>query len=236
LDISLVGTPSIATGGARTLSFGYGLATNRSVDNHRLVVVVIATRGNSLAAAMPTAGGVTYNGTTMTAAASWNGTSPNDVWSGIYYLTDALLPAGAGSYQVSIMTGSSTQYAQAVVAAAFELTGVDQTSTVDVSTAVGSSSQCSLSAPAASVNTRVAGDFVVDVIAYNESSSTAAAPSTGQTKLLDAAPTSYTTFYGVSGYRNQVSLGAAAMNWSSSKPCSRHAHSVAAFQRASGSG
>jgi hypothetical protein len=237
LDISLVGTPSTgSTANARTLAFNHGLATSRSVDNHRLVVVVIASRGNSLTAASPAASGVTYAGTAMTAASgtTWSGSSPTDVWSGIYLLRDASLPAGANTYQVSITTGSTTQYAQAIVAAAFELTGVDQTTSVDAGRVVGSSSQCSLSAPAASVTTTVEGDFVVDVVAYNESASTAAVAQSGQTKVLDAAPTGYTSFFGVSGYRNRVTLGTAAMNWSSLKPCSRHTHSVAAFRRASG--
>jgi hypothetical protein len=238
LDISLVGTPSTGSIGLqRTLTFGHGLTTDRTTDNHRLVVVVIASRGNSITAASPAPNGVSYNGTTMTAVpgASWGGPNPSDAWTGIYSVKDSGLPAGAGTYTVSITSGGSNDYAQAIVAAAFELTGVDQTTPVNAAAAVGAAPQCSASPPTASLTTTVDADFVVDVVAYNESTSAAAVATSGQSKALDAAPSAYSNFFGVSGYRNRVSpMGLTPMNWSAAKPCSRHAHSVAAFRRASG--
>ncbi len=208
-------TPYSVGNGGTPLTFGHTLKL--SVGNNRLVVVLVSSRGNNEPQAEPDT--VTFAGATMTKATGyWSG---NQAWSGLYYILDAALPAGPGSYSVVITAVGS----MGIVASAVEATGMVQTGTVDTVAAAAYLLSCNTGATIEhSVTLTGTRDLVVDVISTWGAGSGVAL--SGQTELVDAVNVGAT---GIGGYVLQTSAGAKSIGWTV-LGCNNASHSVAAFK------
>jgi hypothetical protein len=196
------------------------LATPRATDNHRAVVVVVASFANST----PTSS-VSYNGAAMTLVPG-SSVFSNNAFAAIYFLKDAALPANAGTspgYGVSVTSSG----AMGIVADVIELRGVDQTQTYDGNAVTHMQTQnCGVAQPSDSItlSTGQQNGFVVDVAGFNGGGGVGTASGV---KILEASSGSA---HGIASYVLPAN-GTVLMTWGG-KNCNNHVHAVAAFRRA----
>ena len=197
----------------------------QTTGERRVVVVMVASDGNNQTGARIS--GVSYmNGATalpLTLAHElWSG---NRVWSGIYWIRDAQLPA-PGNYSVRV-TGSGAEFAK--IASVYELKGVDQTNPVDnVGRAVagGATGNCGTSDPNHSVTTVTNNTWVLSTV--STFGTDAGSVQTGQTQ----------THSSVSGgmgfkasYKPNLPIGSNNIRWNMTN-CNAAAHALVALKPA----
>jgi hypothetical protein len=222
LDIVVV---NASTNGSGTTSMTLHHALATPGGNHRLVLLGVASLGNSASQAAPTS--VTYGSATMQLAhATW---SQNQAWAGIYYIDDATLPVvppGAG-VDVVVM-GASTQMEGDLV----ELKNVEQAIPFNAATRpidgdTGSYNNCSVSVhPDDQLTLSIDGSYLFGVVGYFASSlSTSGTLYPLQTKTT-ATPDPYANQLGIiAGYRGPLAVGAQHLGWSMSG-CNKYGHAL----------
>jgi hypothetical protein len=223
LDISLVNSNASGKvgGGVANLDISHTLAT--SPNNYRVVVALVASQGNSVGDAKPTA--VTYDGASFTLAKEVF--SGNQAWSGIYYIKDANLGAAA-QHQVRITTSTN---AFAKIANIYELKGVDQVNSIDnngAATGGTSSANCASDDPSDALTTVTNRSFLVSTVALFGSDSGGPNAMTGQTQT-------FTTVQGglgfKAGYKAALPIGSTLITWDMTN-CNNASHAIVAFKPA----
>lgn len=147
---------------------------NSGSGNNRLVIIAC------VAEATTDINTPTYNGssTGVTLISQFNG-SGADIRVEVYYVKDADLPAGAGSYTVTY-TGGGTPSAGIAVAA---YTGVDQTTPHDAPV----TDTTDLTSPLAITTTSAVDDLCIDVIGVKDHTGTLTVDG-GQTQRANVGP------------------------------------------------
>ncbi len=211
-NIALVSVSSDGTAGS-ALSFTHYLETGPG--NNRLVVVGVAARGNDAPGAQPSS--VSFGGTEMLFVRG--DYSNNQAWSGLYYLTDELLPTTAPlDYSLDIAGSES-----AVLAYLAELTGVDQGTPIQAS-AGGAFNQCYSDFPTVSISVATQG-WALDVLA-GWGGATTGTEGPGQVSLDEQAANGVSLW---GSRKGPVAGPSTTMTWSGD--CSQSAHSVLSLNR-----
>jgi hypothetical protein len=225
MAIALVGTIQEGQSSAATLTFTDTLST--ASGNNRCVVVVVSNYSSSAGATNTPISSITYDTVAMTEVVQINSSTGSSAHAGIFYILDANLPATAGNYSVVVTTAGSNR----MLAAVYELTGVDQSAPV-IQPGVNYTQQ-----PNGSVTNPidcivapdVANAFIIDVLSSGGALFTATA--TGTTGQTARVQTQYSTAYQIfSSTLAASTTGNYTMEWTLNTTPSRQAQVVASFK------
>lgn len=225
MAIALVGTIQQGQSSAATLTFTDTLAT--ASGSNRCIVVVVSNYSSSNGPVNTPISSMTYNTVAMTEAIQINSSTGSSAHAAIFYILNADLPATAGDYSVVITTAGSNR----ILAAVYELTGVDQAAPV-IQPGVNYTQQPngSVTNP---INCVVAPDiadsFIIDVLSSGGGLYTATA--TGTTGQTERVQTQYSTAYQIfSSTLAASTTGNYTMEWTLNATPDRQAQVVASFK------
>jgi uncharacterized repeat protein (TIGR02543 family) len=217
--------------GSTSLTWSHTLGSGSS----RMIVcgVTLAYSDTAVAAPLATTPAMTFNGLAMTAsvqAPTHAESSTSKIFSQIFYISDASLGSLAGAYTVALSI--PTAVTGGASAGCSSLFGVSQTAPEATATEYSGSST---PAPAATLTTITAGDWVIDALAGGYGSSGSATPNTGQTQLynVQSAAGSKTTAGSNGGeiaggsYELVPTPGSVTVGWAAT--VSRQTYAAAAF-------
>ncbi len=213
LIIEKVNDSTTATGVSNgDLAFTHDLATSRTTNDMRAVLVLVGSDGNT------TPSGVTYAGTPMQNIG--NSYSGNQSWTGIFFLGDTALPATAGTKNVVVEGDSSNSHGH--TARVIELTNVDQSAPFTAAMDQGGNITCdvSLTLTSLSADSWVFSTFAVAGGGYTF---TVTGAQTAYAELEDNGTTT------VTGYTPNVS-GSSTVGWSCASFNLSLAHVAVAIQ------
>jgi hypothetical protein len=225
LQIQLVNASANGFNTASTpLDIAHTLQTAPS--SYRLVVALVASDANGQAQAKPASVSYVTGATSAAFTLAKEVWSGNRVWSGIYFIRDASLPA-AGSYTVRI-TGSGSEFAK--VANVYELKGVDQVNPIDnagAATGGGTAGNCSSSDPTGSVTTVTSNAFLLTTV--GTFGTDAGTPSSGQVQTLTRSAGSIGF---KAGYKAMTPIGGTTIIWDMTN-CNQSSNALVALKPAS---
>ncbi len=213
--------------GSATTTVSHTMATAESASANQMILVGVASYGNSLAGAKPSS--VKYNNVTMTKVGTTD-YYQNNSYAGVYYLLDADLP-GAGTYNV-VSTKSDPH---GTVLNIIELTGVNQAA--PAANGGATFGNCGSADPISTIVVGAVGSWTYDIGAAfggNTGGTALAGPqgAPAATKTVDVLGSD--SMLGIGGYRGPYSTTGSytGVGWSLTS-CNGGAHVIVAIERGS---
>lgn len=220
--IQLVGSQQAQSAAQFTdLSFSHTLLTSRTSNQYRAVVLLLTSKGNWLESSDPPT--VTYAGQNMTAeVVEFSG---NQIWTGIFVVTDANLPSSAGSHGVLVDGDQSNNFAWH--AQLLELTNVNQAQPIFSGAGQGEGGMnCNASLALTSLPT---DSWMLSLVALEAGVDLTFGALSGQASLAEqSTDISGNIVQSIVGYRQPVA-GSQTIAWGCSG-ADRWAHVVASLQ------